>query len=49
MTPAGWVLMIVSCGTVTALVAWCFWRVLRLPSPRPELHAPLDIETREMP
>lgn len=49
MTPGGWVLMIVSCGTVTALVAWCFWRVLRLPAPRPEIHSPLDIDTGERP
>ncbi len=49
MTLAGWILLGVSCGTVTALVLWCFWRVLRLPAPREEMHAPLDIDTGEKP
>jgi hypothetical protein len=47
MTLAGWLLMLLSCGTVVALVVFCFWRVLRLPRPSGELHAPLDIETGE--
>jgi hypothetical protein len=47
MTLAGWLLLILSCGTVTALVLFCFWRVLTHPHPSDELHAPLDIETGE--
>lgn len=47
MTLLGWLLLIASCGTVTALVAFCFWRVLRLESPADELHAPLDIDTHD--
>ncbi len=49
MTLGGWLLLVLSCGSVTALVAWCFWRVLTLPAPSEEVHAPLDIETRERP
>jgi hypothetical protein len=47
MTTAGWVLLVVSCTTVTALVCFCFWRVLRLPTPEEDIHAPLDIDTRD--
>ena len=45
MTWAGWLLLTVSCGTVTTLVTFCFWRVLTLPTPSEEMHAPLDIDT----
>ena len=48
MTALGWLLLVVSCGTVTALVVFCFWRVLRPPAPREELHAPLDIDTHDL-
>jgi hypothetical protein len=48
MTALGWLLLIVSCGAVTALVAFCFWRVLSLPAPTEELHAPLDIDTHDL-
>lgn len=36
MTVAGWIFMLVSVGSVTALTAWCFYRVLRAPEPPPE-------------
>lgn len=48
MTTGGWILLGLSCGTVTGLVAFCFWKVLRLPTPAEELHAPLDIDTRDL-
>jgi hypothetical protein len=44
MTAGGWLLLVVSCGTVTSLVAWCFWKVLTLPRPCDDPHAPLDID-----
>ena len=34
MTAAGWLLMIVSCGSVTALVIFCYSRLLRGPRDR---------------
>lgn len=48
MTAGGWVLLMISCGTVTALVTFCFWKVLQLPAPEEELHAPLDIDTHDL-
>lgn len=48
MTTLGWVLLLTSCGTVTALVVFCFSRVLRLPAPEEDLHAPLDIDTHDL-
>jgi hypothetical protein len=47
MTAAGWLLLIVSCGTITALVGFCYWRILRTPEAGEEMHAPLDIDTRD--
>jgi heme/copper-type cytochrome/quinol oxidase subunit 2 len=46
MNTGGWVMMIVSVGTVTGLLAWCVWRVRRESSPR-KVHGPIDIETRD--
>ncbi len=49
MTPAGWAIMIVSVGSVLALTAFCFYRVLTLPSSEiEELKAPLDIDTGDL-
>jgi hypothetical protein len=49
MTPAGWAIMIVSVGSVLALTAFCFYRVLTLPpSEMDELKAPLDIDTGDL-
>jgi hypothetical protein len=48
MTIWGWLLLGLSCGSVTTLVLFCFWRVLSLPAPTEELHAPLDIDTRDV-
>jgi hypothetical protein len=45
MSLAGWLLLLLSCGSITALVAFCYWRVLTLPEVSEEMHTPLDIET----
>jgi hypothetical protein len=48
MTPAGWIIMIVSVGSVLALTVFCFYRVLTLPaSELDEIKAPLDIDTKD--
>ena len=47
MTIWGWIMMILSVGSVTTLTGWCFWRVLRTPHPEEHLHAPLDIDTHD--
>jgi hypothetical protein len=31
VTIAGWILMLVSCGSVTALTIFCYYRLLRAP------------------
>jgi hypothetical protein len=49
MTAAGWIIMIVSVGSVLLLTAWCMLRVLTLPPEIVEEHlkAPLDIDTKD--
>jgi hypothetical protein len=49
MTAAGWTIMILSVGSVLALVSFCFYRVLTLPPEVVEEHlrSPLDIDTRD--
>jgi hypothetical protein len=49
MEPSGWAVMIVSVGSVLALTAFCFYRVLTLPPVEIEEHlkAPLDIDTKD--
>lgn len=34
LTIGGWIFMLVSTLAVTAMTAYCFWRVLRLPPER---------------
>ena len=31
MTPGGWIVMILSVGSVTAVFLWCIWKVLKTP------------------
>jgi hypothetical protein len=47
MTAAGWIIMIVSVGSVLALATFCLYRVLTLPPTEVEKHlkAPLEIDT----
>jgi hypothetical protein len=49
MTTAGWIIMIVSVGSVLMLTAYCMVRVLTLPPQVVEEHlkAPLDIDTKD--
>jgi hypothetical protein len=47
MTLAGWLFMLVSCGLVTVLTAFCYYRVLTSPCPTEKMHAPLEIDTRD--
>jgi hypothetical protein len=44
---AGVMLMTVCVGLVLFLCAFCFWRILREPTPSEHHHAPLDINTRD--
>jgi hypothetical protein len=46
MTPAGWIIMLVSVTAVLTLVSFCLYRVLKLPPVEIEhLHGPTDIDT----
>ena len=49
MTPLGWTMMIISVGSVLALVSFCMYRVLTLPPAEVEdvNVAPLEIDTRD--
>lgn len=49
MTTAGWILMLVSVGAVTALFLWCLARVLWGPKAPPidQIHSTLDIDTKD--
>ena len=46
MTITGWILMLVSTTSVTALTVYCLVKVMSLPPVEVEdMHAPLDIDT----
>lgn len=47
MNAGGWIMLTISCGTVLALVTFCFYRVFTAPNVEEDIHAPLDIDTRE--
>ncbi|MFQ5423676.1 MAG: hypothetical protein ACE5F9_06810 [Phycisphaerae bacterium] len=50
MTPSGWTVMILSVGSVLALVCYCLYRVLTLPPVEVEeqLKTPSDSDTGEI-
>jgi len=45
MTLGGWIIMTLSVGGVTALLAWCIYKVISTPGATEHLHAQTDIET----
>ena len=45
MTTGGWIFMIGSLSSVTCLLVFCFWRVLRKPASTDHTHAPRDTDT----
>lgn len=38
MTSSGWIIMILSVGSVTALLAWCVYKVLTIPEETEHVH-----------
>ena len=48
LTPAGATIMTISVLLVLGLCAFCFWRILREPTPSEHHHAPLDIDTHDL-
>jgi hypothetical protein len=48
MEPLGWLVMLVSVGSVLALTGFCFYRVMTLPPAEvDDLTSPLEIDTRD--
>ncbi len=49
LTLGGWIVMLLSVGSVLALVSFCLFRVLSLPPVEIEKHlkGPLEIDTRD--
>ena len=45
LTTPGWIIMLGSVGTVTAVFIWCLYRVLSPKTPPEHLHGIDDIET----
>ena len=44
MITGGWIVMIVSVGFMTGLLAWCIYKVMATPGTSEHLHSPADIE-----
>lgn len=47
MTPAGWIVMILSVGFVVALMIFCFYRVFTTPESGGHIQDPLEIDTHD--
>lgn len=47
MTTAGWIIMLLSVGSVTVLFAWCLYRVLAYKPPVEKMHG-LNIDTQDI-
>ncbi len=47
MTLGGWVVMTLSAGGMTALLAWCVYRVMSDPQATHKIHSQADIDTRD--
>jgi hypothetical protein len=44
MTTGGWIVLILSIGSVTTLFGWCIWKVLSIPDETEKLHG-FEFET----
>jgi hypothetical protein len=47
LTPGGWIIMLLSVGFVTSLLAFCIWRVTR-ESSASKVPAPQEVDTRDL-
>ncbi len=45
MSLGGWVIMVLSVGGVTVLLAWCLYKVVTTPESTKHIHSQADIET----
>lgn len=46
LQPSGWIVMLLSVGSVTALLLWCIARIMR-ESRLQKLHGQIDVDTRD--
>ncbi len=47
LNAGGWTVMLLCVSLISALMVFCYYRVLREPRPSEHHHAPLDIDTRD--
>jgi hypothetical protein len=47
MTLGGWIIMIISVGTVSTLFSWCLYKVLTTPEEKKRIHG-FEIETPDV-
>ena len=47
MTLAGWIVMILAVGGITALLAWCIHKVVSTRDSSERIHSQVDIETAD--
>ena len=47
MSAAGWIIMLASVIGMTALFAWCIWRVLSLPDAGEHIHSQSDLDPHD--
>lgn len=48
MTLGGWIVMLLSVTGATALLVWCFYKVLKTPGSEQHLHGQVDLHTPDM-
>jgi len=48
MTAGGWIVMLLSVGFVTGLLAWCIYKVIATPGAEKHIHSQADIETPDV-
>ncbi len=48
MTLGGWIIMVLSVGGMTSLLAWCIYKVVTTPGATEHLHSQADIETPDI-
>ncbi|MBN1396330.1 MAG: hypothetical protein JW959_15000 [Pirellulales bacterium] len=48
MNLGGWIVMVLAVGGVTALLAWCIYKVIATPGSAERLHSTADIETPDI-
>ena len=47
MSPAGWIVMLLSVGFVLGLTTFCFYRVLASPKATSHMQDPLELDTHD--